>query len=198
MPASDGGCISFNDADLPEEFKQKYGFDPKVSNPVGMVVNRNAESYTKYQQRVVPHTVWTPGQIFGLARPLSNLAPTTDSVQPFFTWELRAGIRSLVILPHITDVKKISRLNKIYDCKVEKPNSMYDHWRISRELIIKNQVDWKLEVLFFSNSWFESLKDEQWSKLLIYLQRAHRATNKIWHNIPSWLSSINNVEIKEH
>jgi len=206
LPTPDGNGISFNDKSLPKEFKDQFGFDPLVSNPSGVILNKNCERYNVYLEknednnnhieRIMPQAVLEPGDIFGLSRPLNNIDPSADNlaVSPFFDLELSAGIRSLAMLAKINDARQYARLK----LKSKIPTSFQYHWHVFREIALKYDSDWRAEVLFFSNSWFESLKKDEFAPLLAHLLQVRTRSNKIWHNSQIWNGKINNIEILHH
>ena len=202
LPTPDGNGISFNDKSLPKEFRDKFGFDPQISNPVGIILNKNCERYSKYSDgRIMPQGILEPGDIFGLSRPLNNIDPSANNlaISPFFDLELRAGIRSIAMLAKINDARSHARLK----LKSDTPTCFQDHWYVFREIALTYDSvynnEWWVEILFFSNSWFESLKnDDEFLPLFKCLSQARIRSNKNLHNSQIWAGKINDIEISHH
>ncbi len=196
LPLTTGHTISFNDPELPNSILDDLSYDPNFSNPLGMILNRNCESYISLGDRILPNMVLSPGEIFGSARILNNVmrsrAKQINQI-PIIS-DINAGTKSALLLPKISDAIGINKLNKYVGCHLDKPNSYQDHNHIFSEIAYKQEANWTIEILFFSNHWLNKLKDAAWAEFYGYLSEIRQQSNKLWHNAPRWTAVFCEIE----
>ncbi len=197
LPLINKEAITFNDPLLPQQLSEDLSYDDKVSNPLGIMLNRNSEFYLSMGNRIMPHMLIGPGEIFGLARILDNVFrpdPASPSSISAFGYNLNAGARSVFLLPKITESISHNKLKKQFDLTTTKPTGLEDHWSIFKEISDKSDCSWRADVLFFSNKWISQLGEAKWKPLLIYFSQIFRTSYSIWHNIQGWEATFSKIE----
>lgn len=200
LPLKNGKTILFTDESLPANLAKNLYYDKEISNPVGMVLQKNLEFYLTVGSRAMPFNVAEPGSIFGLARILDNIENSDNAFQnrSFFMWELTSGVRSLFMMPKINENTKHIRLKKMYGITEDKPTSYQNHHAIFKDLACQNNLDWYSEVLFFSNNWFENLTDSAWAKLYAFFLKNNRSSYAYWRNYLSWQITFDTIEQRKN
>lgn len=196
LPLVDGDTISFNDAYLPKELTNNLSYDFILESPIGIILNNKSEFYLSIQQRIMPYSVITPGQIFGLSNFLEAYSLDLDTPYNLshFMWDLTAGARSIFLLPKITENLRHNKLKKAYNLTTNTPQFYQDQWDVFREISKKENSNWHLDVLFFSNKWYESLTDEKWLNLYNYFLCKDRMASSFWRNSIGWQIIFSAIE----
>ncbi len=196
LPLDNGDLISFNDPLLPTNLRKNLSYNPTISNPVGIVLDKKSECYLSIAGRVMPYTVMEPGTFFGLTRILDILEISHNPLVhiSFFIWEVTSGARFIFMLPKITENISHNRLKKQYGLTCDKPKMLQDHWTIFKDIAKRQASSWRSSFLFFSNNWFERLEDSSWLKLYNYFLRNNRLDYEFWRNILSWQVTFNLIE----
>ena len=191
LPLEDGGSISFNDSKLPDSIREDLGYNPKNEDPLGIILNKTSEFYLLGEQRVQPHTLITPGQMFGIPRAIDS-SPNTSSV---LEANLNSGCRSVFMLPKISDQVNHRKLQETYAINLAAPTLPQEHWHIFKEINKQSANLWRTEVLFFPRNWINQLASEEWIRLQICLVHIHRKSYSIWHKVSSiWDKSFHEIE----
>lgn len=196
LPLCSGKVIPYNDPSIPEALKNDLYYDPDLSNPVGIIINKQSEFYVTIGQQLMPYTMVSPGDIFGLARILDTLED--NNYLSFFVWELTSGARSAIMLPKISESISHSKLKKQLDVKAVLPNSYKEHYKIFKAISHATNSNWRSEILFFSNKWFKFLKDKNWARFYAYCLRKNRMSYTFWRNILRWEIAFSQIEQKRH
>lgn len=196
LPLINGGAISFNDSSLPTNIKENLSYDPKTGNPVGIISKKNSEFFLSTAQGVLPYAVMEPGQIFGLSRILDilDMQHTKEKNLSPFIWEFTAGVRSIFMLPKITENIGHNKLKKKHNLSLLKPQNLSDHWSIFKDIANQCNTSWRAEILFFSNNWFKKLSEPTWLGLYCYFLKNNRLSYEFWNAYISWQITFNTIE----
>lgn len=197
IPTSDGSFVSFNDKTLPQELLDNLSYDIDTQSPLGIVLDKKCEFYMHFGQRILPNSIMSKGDIFGVARVLSNtlVSDSRYSSRSVSTlWNLNSGSVSSFMLPKISDAVGHNKLKLHLGLNLDKPENYQDHNAIFSEISALDKHKWKSEIIFFSKKWFEKLKDPEWVEFYSYLSLVNRSLNRIWHNTPNWTAIYNEIE----
>jgi len=184
----DGGTISINDQNLPDELK--------TNTPLFFILEKNCEFYLPMSERIVSEGVATPGCVLGFSGILN--ADIQDEYSPVFPEDLRAGARSLVTLAPITDNAGFDRLKKGLKLKSEKLISSMQQGELFGEMAQNGEANWWASCLFLDRKLIERLKhrDPEVIELYAYLLKLHRDSYGSWHNKKSklWNAYLQRIE----
>ena len=185
LPNEEGHFVPLTDPGISRELKEELGYNIGT-NPVSMVLHKSAELFLRLDNLSLPFFLGflQPGRLFSIQRVLSP----EFSHQPAFLWNITAGARNLFMLPKISDTASFKRLRKVFHLQVDKPKGIVDHWSLFKE--IANHEDftdpWKMEILFFSKKWFDSLHDKAWYEFHRYLLQTAWEGSEFWRNRFIW------------
>lgn len=141
--------------------------------PIGMVLEKGAELYVKYEERIMPYAIYKPGDMLGLADIFTESGVIYSNAP---LWNMTSGARSIFLLPKISEEISHSRLKDAYSFNITKPNSFSEHFDIFRSIAQNdNQSSWACQVLFFGKNWFEHKQDDAWSIFNCFFYQ------KAWH-----------------
>ncbi len=184
IPDNKGTIIPLNSSDTPTYLRSKLNYN-LGSNPVGLLLNHMAELFIVMENHTIPlYGLIEPGKIIGTWRILNQ----GGSHNPAFIWDMTAGSRSIFMLPKVSETMRFSKLTRAFGLKAEKPNSLFDHWEIFKE--IANHPDfgetWTTEILFFSKEWFDRLDDKKWRDFELYLLKNAWRGSEFFRNQFMW------------
>jgi hypothetical protein len=196
LPTTDGQNLAFNDPRIPQILIDNLGYMPETDSPLGMILSKNSECYRPTNKKIVPHTMLTPGCMFGLGRVLENavLRKPREYSSPAFTWEMSAGARSIFILAKISNSIAYSKLKKELNLLVKMPTCYEEQWDVFKEIAQNCNNPWQQEVLYFSNKWLDNLGKPEFATLYSHLSNIHLSKNKVWHMMQSWAPILNEIE----
>lgn len=187
LPGTDpeNNRIPFMSDSVPKQMQEDLNYNLD-SNPISMVLHNKIESFVALEDRIVPFSVISPGNLFGMWRSMDALA-TPDyrddlSHTSIFIWGMTAGARSIFMLPKISEALAHNKLKQAMRIYVDKPNSLLDHWKVFRSIAQQDNFPepWHAELLFFSKKWRDSLNQPTWLKLHRHL------LNMVWQNTAFW------------
>lgn len=191
LPLENGDSIAFDDKQLPDSLLEDLKYDSITEDPLGIILNKTSEFYLMGENRIQPHGIITPGQMFGIPRAIDN-SPNTSSVLEL---NLNAGCRSIFMLPKIGDQINHNRLQEKYDIKSAPPTSPQEHWNVFVELSKQVDCPWRSEIIYFPRNWINNLKNEEWAALEICLIHLHRKSYSIWHKVSDiWDKAFHEIE----
>ncbi len=175
-----GRMLSLRHADVSPTVKKALGYNLH-SNPVSMVLSHSAEMYIPLEDRVIPHSILHPGDVFGLGSLFDGLI---SHCPPLFLWDMTAGARSVTMLSKISDTISHRRLIQTFQLNSSSPKNLLDHWSVFTELANNPKLGdpWETELLFFSQSWIDKLKDKAWIGLRDYLRELAWQQSAYWRN----------------
>lgn len=95
-----------------------------------LVLNKPLEQFFVSYSRIISLNIFYPGSVIHLPQCQRALAGDFD-----LPWQLSAGIRTLFLLPKITDNMGYNRLRLAYQLTAMKPlRNLYDQWHLFRQI----------------------------------------------------------------
>lgn len=108
---------------------------------------------------------------------------------------LNAGSRSLFMLSKISDQAGHGKLQEHYGITLRAPSTPQEHWALFVEIANKSNCEWRNEVIYFSRTWINQLKSDEWAAIARRLTHIHRASYSIWHNVSDiWTKTFQDIE----
>jgi hypothetical protein len=149
VPISESETAGLEDAGLDSLLKNELNYNIL---PMWMNINKKSEVFYENHQRVMPTKIISPGVVLGLWEAFD---PRPD-VHTEGLWNVTAGVRSLFMLPKVSDQIAHKRINKALNISSHIPVSMLDQFQIFKEISLKNNSGegWYVDVLFFGKKWF--------------------------------------------
>ena len=191
LPLEGGDAIAFDDPLLPDLLRKDLKYDRDMEDPMGIILSKTSEFYLSGDARIQPHSIITPGQVFGIPRAIDN-SPSTSSVLEI---NLNAGCRSVFMLPKISDQVNHSKLQEIYGVTAAVPNTPQEHWNVFVDIAKQANSDWRTEVLYFPRNWINNITSSEWATIELELVRIHRKSYSIWHKVADiWSKAFHEIE----
>lgn len=194
LPLCNGGRIAFDDPQLPDFLREDLAYNPKLEDPVGLIINKNIESYINVNEIAQPHSIISCGQILGIPRAtgIINNDPTTSSI---LSLNLSSGSKTAFILPKVAAQYHFRDLRRTYGIAMPPPTSPAEHWKIFVEIAKHTKNAWQCEVLYFPRKMIKLLTTPECAVLALYLLNVHRSTYNIWHNVAHiWNAHFDGIE----
>lgn len=137
--------------------------------PMGMVSKNSIETFLLDDNRTIPSSFYTGGDMISLWRVLED----EQSYQEGSLWNISSGAKTICMLPKVTDKTCYDSLKRKYDLKLPIPRSLNDHWAIFEKIASHEQFSqlWHSEIVFFSKAWFSHKDDKRWSIFYQYILR---------------------------
>lgn len=129
----------------------------------GIVVGGSAEQYLQGSERLIMRGKTCPGEPLWLRRLFEH-----DRIDLFFRekWNIAAGSRTLALLPSIKNATKHRMFQSKFGIQTEKPQGFSGHAELLRGLYLNTDIDWKTDVIFFSQELVKRIKEnDQFSEL---------------------------------
>lgn len=174
--------------------------------PISLLLDRSCELYHETPDGIASLAVMKPGDIVGLYDMLETQG------MPFFRqgMTLVSGVRSMFMLPKVSDTNGHGRLRKDYGFDLPSPKNLQQQWPIFAELA-KQTADvepWCSELLLFGQDWYEHLKfDQNWLNFQVLLYEmawqeakhnyAHLSHKIMWESLSKELSK-NGVKVEPY
>lgn len=168
FPKQGGGFYRLTDSDAPKDICKNLGYSID-SAPLGMVLEKQLELFIdlKNEGITIPWLIYTPGMFFPFASILSIKSHRVYA--PNGILSSTAGARSVFMLPNIGCAINHSNLQRDLNITSPTPKSLYEHWRIFKEIADTNS-EWRCCVVYFSEKWVKKLHiDSAWIELKQYL-----------------------------
>lgn len=156
IPVAKHGMVPLTSEHVPKKIKEDLSYNIET-NPVTLILENSLEIFLDKPTTENPLTfiVANEGSIFGLSRVLFEIAH-----QPAFLWNITSGVRSIFMLPKISQAKKYKRLRAELGIDINMPQSTQDHWDVFRKIANCGQFPaWKTRMIYFSKPWFNNLDD---------------------------------------
>ncbi len=168
-----------------------------------MVLEKKLEYFIDLKDKniTIPWTISRPGFFFPLTRILSR-----RNARVYFPNGLlgtTAGARSTFMLAHIGSEDQHLKLRSAYNVRSKAPKKLYNHFQTFKEIANSPLLEstkeerWKACLLYFSESWLNSLLDDSaWSKVKLHLyeiawKRSEFERGNIQYNVMSSLIQRN-------
>lgn len=130
-----------NQSSLPSSIRQM---------PLGLVLTRSLEQYIETVNAVLPYHVYGAGDCFGIYENLTNNDPK------YACGEVSAGLRTVFLLPRISDRSAHLSLQREFSIDFPPPKSLLEHHRVFTSLACYS--DWNCQVLVFDKTIFTKHK----------------------------------------
>lgn len=178
------GTVPITSSEVPASLKDALSYS---SFPVGIILSKKAEVYFEHESMLVPFAVFGGGIPIGL---LETLYPTVSTPNPAHVWSTNAGIRTLFMLPKVSEKQSHARLQKEFGFMEEAPKKYSEQFSVFHALSkcpYFLREPWQLEVLFFSKEWFKRYdKNKGWLLFYNYLLSYFIQYSAIMHIKPSF------------
>jgi len=102
-----------------------------------------------------------------------------------WTWNISSGIRTLFMLPSISETTSHTRLR--HECGVRSyvPDTIFGHHEIFKDIVHNSNANWHTEILFFTKKWLEPCENNSgWVKLQEYW------TKEAWWQFQYWANRV--------
>lgn len=156
---------------LPKQLHKDLSYGIK-SLPLGMILEKSLEYFIDLPnlELTLPRFVKHPGYIF----PLSMIYQKTSNrnYAPNGILKIMSGCRSVFMLPNINSKRHYQKLQYDYGLKSHRPESLYHHFDIFKELSSGPHVQkpWATCLMYFSQDWIDKImNDPAWYKIKMYL-----------------------------
>ncbi|MCK4608417.1 MAG: hypothetical protein KAT71_02965 [Gammaproteobacteria bacterium] len=182
-PNETGDVVSIDHGSLPNDFVQQLSYR---DIPLGMVLTKSLENHVEYRDKVIPLSVFSAGDFFGVWETLDP----PNSFFPKTSWNITSGARSLFMLSKISEELGNKRLRDKYNVSTLRAKKYKDHWSIFRDVANSPAfaADWNSEVLFFSDKWFDKIssKDKAWSNIRGFFHDYAWKVSVFWRHQITW------------
>jgi hypothetical protein len=135
-----------------------------------VVLSKPLEQFFSLPSRIISLNIFTPGSIIQLPQCQRAFAGDFD-----LPWQLSAGMRTLFLLPKITDNMGYNRLRLAYQLTSMKPlRNLYDQWHLFRQIAQHADIaqSWRAKVLLVSKRSVLTEKAEAlWQTVQHYVQK---------------------------
>lgn len=174
LPLGSDKEISIDDKQVPKEIRKKLNYS---SVPIGLIMSKTSEIYYESPTRVMPTKLYQTGAMFGLWEAFDP--PPSKYVK--HVWNIRAGARSIFMLPKISNQSQHSKLQKYYSFNQGQPKNILDQHDIFSKIVNSHAVDnkWYCDILFFSEKLNpDNLSNQQFNLKYFLLKEAwHQSFN---------------------
>jgi hypothetical protein len=167
LPGCDGVIYPLNSTELPKEIIDDLGYG-LGSCPMGMYLDKYFEYYIDIPalKLTLPRIIRGPGDIFPLSAIFKH--KNNRNYAPNGIMSVMSGSRSVFMLPHIGSKNHYERLQYDFNLSCSRPQNLYDHFNIFKELVDKST--WRSCLIYFSKKWVDKItNDPAWSKVKMYL-----------------------------
>jgi hypothetical protein len=172
FPRQDGSVYKITDPYAPAEVIKHLGYGAG-SSPLTLVLEKKIEFYIDFAHKklTVPLHIFSPGTIYPFST-ISSDRKRDRLYAPTSVLTLRAGVRSVFMLPNIGCVRNFERLQRDFNIHSLPPEYLCDHWGLFKELFNSEAAncEWQTCIMFFSEKWLDKLhNDPAWMALSLYL-----------------------------
>ncbi|STX50960.1 Uncharacterised protein [Legionella busanensis] len=170
LPTNSGQLAKIGSSAIDNELNTHLGYG-KDSLPLGMILDKYCEwHYFGENERIFPEYVQGPGAIFNM-----KIIFDEDKTVDNNILSVSSGALSSYLLPNIGCARKHGQIQKYFKTTTPAPKSPYEHYQVFKEIIDNEGSSWCSEVLYFSKSFIDKVKnDEHWLKLKLYFSEALR------------------------
>lgn len=187
LPLVGGGLVRLFDPLVSKKIQKSIGY-MFGTNPMAMVLEKTLDLFIPTNDRNVLFALVEQGNIFGIWPLLEDVLQGKMFSTPIPMWDMTAGVRSIFLLPKISDVSAFNKIQKQYDLKSDAPKHLQDQWTVFKEICNHPAFEqtWKTEVLLFSKKWINSLEHIKWHSLRTYFSKLAWKSCEFWRNQFCW------------
>ena len=219
VPNDSGQLVQIGDSSLPAQVNQDLSYNAR-SLPIGVLMKNSIEVYIENQDKSLPLLGYKNyiGKLFGLYRVLN----TQSSFRvPNALWNLSAGSRSIFMLPKISNEVAHTKINKLINHSLENknknnnnnnnftnnsnpPRNLSEQWQVFSRLYQSGAVEqfcqknWDVEIIFFSNDWFQKLKDHSWGFFYNHLYRNLISVTDYFRKNQTWDAMLSLLDLDKN
>jgi hypothetical protein len=186
LPDNQGEVVPIDDSRIDDKMRTNFNYSGN-GLPAGIVLKNTAHESISSTHQILPMGVVSPGSIFALWKKLDE----TPSYHPVKMFTITAGARFICMLPNISDHSLHKNLKRDFNVRQAPPKNLLEQWDIFKTIAAHPSAncDWSTELLFFSEKWFEKIKnDDAWRPLyLLMLEKAWKKSayerNQMFYNL---------------
>jgi len=161
--------------------------------PLSLILHKNSEVFLSENERTIPLNILKPGSLFGLFEVIDFLF----NRKSFPSWNVSAGLRSIFMLPKVSEFFGIKRLRNHYHLPFDvELKTLNQHWQVFKQIARAPLFSppWKNAVLFFTKPWLAQKNQPSWMKFYHFLfeqgwAQVQYAINEVKLN-PFWQECI--------
>ena len=146
---------AIHDENLPADLRRDLDY---TRVPAMLSLNKTAEYFTEFSERVFPIHLIEPGTMMGAWEVLDK----TNTVYQHQIWRIVAGARTLFMLPKVTDQLGHSKLQRSFGLsELYPPHNLFNQGRIFADVARApfSNCHWRAEVLIFGRGWFDQARE---------------------------------------
>lgn len=159
IPLRNGEMVPLSDPRVPKRMQADLEYNVG-SNPVSLLLKNSVEIFLNKSVTAdtLAFSTVAEGSLLGTSRITSEIKQ-----QPAFLWNMSSGARTISMLPKISQAKKYKRLRSELNIDTSIPTNANDHWHVFKDIANCDMFPcWTSINLYFSEKWFQSLKDPRW------------------------------------
>lgn len=198
LPNDSGDLLPIDDNSFSEQIRKDLSYNAR-SIPIGIMLKNSIEVYINHQERSIPligQRDYT-GRLFGLATTFNRKNMFNI---PMALWNVTAGGRSIFMLPKISNLIGHNKIQKNYGIQTDAPRSLSDHWNLFRELYNCHDLNmnWEVEIIFFSDDWFRQVNDKQWMLFFNYYYRNLFSLTDYFRKSQTWEAMLSLLRVDKN
>jgi hypothetical protein len=179
-PTDDGKLVLLTDPCLSNILKEDFSY-AGTDTPAGVVLNNSIEQFIETEDRIIPRTLFMPGDIFALwgrldPQPIFHPSPLMCGT---------AGARSIFMIPNISDIAFHKKLRNDFNVRQPPPKRLIDQWSIFKTIVNQSLEgpNWQTEALLFTGRWLEKIKkDPSFQSLYVFFLEQAWRSSAYWRN----------------
>ncbi len=165
LPNDRGDIVPITDRSIDSSIQKDLAYSEN-GIPAGILLKNTYELYIESKKKPLPIVVPEPGHPFSLWRKFDS----RPAFHPNKLFNIHAGARSLFMLANVGDEMFHKNLRRDYNIHRPAPKRLEDQWEIFREIAQYCHSDWRVELLAFSDDWFQNIfNNPDWQGLHLHL-----------------------------
>lgn len=142
--------ICLQSKEVPTKLQEDLSYS---SLPLGLVLNNTVEVYRDLDEAEISLGIFNPGTPMGLLETLEP--PKSFCIRN--VWTVSAGIRSVFMLPKISDKTLHGKAVKAIKCNAPVPRKTSDHFETFKAIAycFDPEASWHVKLLLFGSQWFK-------------------------------------------
>lgn len=146
-----GTLLNIDDPLLPLQIREDLNY---ARLPSMVCLNKTAEMFVKFNERIFPIHLFEPGVMVGAW----ELLDKAHTVYQHNIWRIVAGARTLFLVPKVTDQVGHTKMYRALQLNENYPtHNLFNQGKIFAEIARSPQLNcqWKSDILLFSRDWFD-------------------------------------------